>query len=164
MSVAEEHTGVITQDDFEELARVGYRIHEAIRLEFVNGKIGVKKLPDGDHGRMIIRLAQKCLQQTQGLWLHQGQGLRVGPYRSGNAIPDAVLAPDDAFEGQSDWPEPDAVLMVVEVTSWDSDTNQRDRIDKPRAYAETGIPVYLLVDRDNHELRVHWGPANGSTS
>ena len=31
--------------------------------------------------------------------------------------------------------------MAVEITSYDSDTHKRDRIEKPRAYAEAGIPV-----------------------
>jgi hypothetical protein len=52
--------------------------------------------------------------------------------------------------------------MTVEVTSYDRDTNQRDRIDKPRAYAECGIPVFLLVDRDSHEVVVHSGPVDGT--
>ncbi|MFC0493558.1 hypothetical protein ACFFKE_00920 [Streptomyces mutabilis] len=43
--------------------------------------------------------------------------------------------------------------MVVEVTSYDSDTDRRDRVDKPRARAETGIPVYLLIERDTCEVR-----------
>lgn len=48
--------------------------------------------------------------------------------------------------------------MTVEVTSHDSDTNQRDRIDKPTAYAQVGIPVYLLVDRGSHEIVVYSEP------
>jgi Uma2 family endonuclease len=39
--------------------------------------------------------------------------------------------------------------MAVEVTSYDSDTNQRDRVEKPDGYAAAGIPVYLLIDRDD---------------
>ncbi|GAA2952156.1 hypothetical protein GCM10010446_41680 [Streptomyces enissocaesilis] len=46
------------------------------------------------------------------------------------------------------------MLMVVEVTSYDTATDQRDRVEKPRAYAETGIPVYLLIDRDTREVTV----------
>jgi hypothetical protein len=28
-------------------------------------------------------------------------------------------------------------------------------VEKPRAYAETGIPVHLLIDRGTHEVKVH---------
>lgn len=52
--------------------------------------------------------------------------------------------------------------MVVEVTSFDPDTDRRDREDKPRAYAETGIPLYLLIDRDRGETVVYCDPADGA--
>lgn len=48
--------------------------------------------------------------------------------------------------------------MAVEVTSYDSDTHNRDRVEKPRAYAEAGIPVYLLIDRDYLSVVVHSHP------
>lgn len=50
--------------------------------------------------------------------------------------------------------------MIVEVTSYDTDT-RRDRVETPRAYAETGIPVYLLVDRDSCEVVVFSEPEDG---
>ncbi|BAW07297.1 Uma2 family endonuclease [Nocardia seriolae] len=50
------------------------------------------------------------------------------------------------------------MLMVVEVTSDDQDTERRDRQEKPRADAATRIPVYLLIDRDSCEITVHSDP------
>lgn len=44
------------------------------------------------------------------------------------------------------------------ASSYDEDTDRRDRVEKPRAYAETGIPVYLLIDRDSCEVKVHSQP------
>ena len=35
-------------------------------------------------------------------------------------------------------PDADQVLMVLEVTYYDADTDLRDREQKPRIYAETG--------------------------
>ncbi|GAA2433446.1 Uma2 family endonuclease [Streptomyces pulveraceus] len=156
MTVTDE--GVLTQEVFEDLARHAIRAEEALRLEFVNGKMGVKAVPDGDHGRIIAWLTQICIQSGRGMWLFGEQGLRVETYRKGNARPDAVLAPLENFVGQGEWASPDSVLMVVEVTSYDEDTDRRDRVEKPRAYAETGIPVYLLIDRDTCEVRVHSQP------
>lgn len=156
VSVVED--GVLTQEIFEDLARHAIRAEEALRLEFVNGKLGVKAVPDGDHGRIIAWLTQICMQSDPSRWLFGEQGLRVESYRKGNARPDASLAPIDAFVGQGEWASPDDVLMVVEVTSYDEDTDRRDRVEKPRAYAETGIPVYLLIDRDSCEVKVHSGP------
>ncbi|MFB6873613.1 Uma2 family endonuclease [Streptomyces sp. NPDC057575] len=156
MTVTDE--GVLTQEVFEDLARHAIRAEEALRLEFVNGKMGVKAVPDGDHGRIIAWLTQICMQSGPGNWLFAEQGLRVETYRKGNARPDAVLAPLENFVGQGEWADPSGVLMVVEVTSYDEDTDRRDRVEKPRAYAETGIPVYLLIDRETCEVKVHSQP------
>ncbi|WP_406735164.1 Uma2 family endonuclease [Streptomyces sp. NBC_01108] len=156
MSVVEE--SVLTQEVFEDLARHAIRTEEALRLEFVNGKLGVKAVPDGDHGRIIEWLTRLCMQADPDRWLYAEQGLRIETYRKGNARPDGALARSGAFVGQGEWAGPDGVLMVVEVTSYDEDTDRRDRVEKPRAYAETGIPVYLLIDRDTCEVKVHSQP------
>ncbi|MFD5553880.1 Uma2 family endonuclease [Streptomyces sp. NPDC127068] len=155
MSGAEQGPGVLNQEKFEQLARLGDRVDEALRLEFINGRIGEKAVPDGAHGRIIVWLMQLCSQTLPGAWLFGEQGIRVESYRSGNARPDGVLAPIEHFVNQGEWASADGVLMVVEVTSSDSDTTNRDRVEKPRAYAETGIPVYLLIDRGTHEVKVH---------
>ncbi|MCP3820759.1 Uma2 family endonuclease [Streptomyces sp. A3M-1-3] len=144
-------------EEFEELARLAARSAEGLRLEFINGKLGVKPAPDGDHGRIIQWLARICIQARPELWLHD-QGLRVLSYRTGHARPDGVLADGDAFVGDGEWADPGPALLVVEVTSYDSDTDRRDRVEKPRAYAETGIPVYLLIDRDSCEVTVYSEP------
>ena len=92
--------------------------------------------------------------------------LKVETYRAGRAIPDAALVPAEHYLNVPavDWAEPDGVLMTVEVTSYDRDTTQRDRIDKPRAYAQAGIPVFLLIDRDSREVVVHSKPGMASTA
>ncbi|MFI7016809.1 Uma2 family endonuclease [Streptomyces sp. NPDC050164] len=60
--------------------------------------------------------------------------------------------------GKGDWADPDGVLMAVEVTSYDSDTHNRDRVEKPRTYGEAGVPVYPLIDRDHLSVLVHSDP------
>ncbi|MFF9013325.1 Uma2 family endonuclease [Streptomyces sp. NPDC014870] len=153
----ESAVSVLTQEGFEELARLGERVDESLRLEFIDGRIGEKAVPDGDHGRIIAWLTRLCLQTNADWWLYPDQGLRIEKYRKGNARPDGCLVPVDAFVGQGEWASADGVLMVVEVTG-DSDTGLRDRVLKPRAYAETGIPVYLLIDRTTGEVKVHSQP------
>jgi Uma2 family endonuclease len=159
MSLVEERSAVVmSQEDFEEMARHAIRTNEAVRLEFIGGKLGVKGMPDGAHGRIVAWLMQRCIQADRGWWLYPDQGLRVETYRRGNARPDGVLVPIDTFVAEGEWAATDHVLMVVEVTSGDSDTNSRDRDEKPRAYAESAIPVYLLIDRDTCEVKVHSQP------
>lgn len=147
-------------DEFERIAVAAER--EGVRLEFIHGRLGVKALPDGDHDEIIRWVMEHCMQQRPDLWLYPERGLKVDTYRRGYAKPDGTLAPKGSFAGQGEWADAGQVAMVVEVTSYDSDTDQRDRVDKPRAYAETGIPVYLMVDRTNCETLVYSQPENGA--
>ncbi|PJE96438.1 hypothetical protein CUT44_18210 [Streptomyces carminius] len=146
-------------EEFEQLARTA---PETVRLEFVNGKLEVKPVPDGDHGAIVMWLLKQCMQQRPELALYPEQGLRVEKYRGGRVRPDDSLAPEDHFVGQGEWAEPDGVLMTVEVTSYDADTDRRDRVERRDGYAAAGIPVYLLVDRDDHSLTVHSEPEGGT--
>ncbi|MFF1378426.1 Uma2 family endonuclease [Streptomyces sp. NPDC058308] len=145
-------------EDFEELAS---RAPETVRLEFINGKVQVKPVPDGSHGQIVMWLIKCCMQQRPELSLFPEQGLKVAGYRKGRARPDGVLAPDENFVGQGQWADPAGVLMSVEVTSYDQDADRRDRVEKPDGYAASGIPVYLLVDRDAGEVRVYADPEDG---
>lgn len=152
------HESIMTTEEFEELARAAEHIAEGVRLEFIDGKLGVKAVPDGDHGCIIEWLIRACLLLRPDLWLFHEQGLKVGDYRSGRARPDGALAPTGIFAGQPEWADPSPVLMVVEVTSHDRDTESRDRREKPKAYASTGIPIYLLIDRDSCTVVIHSEP------
>ncbi|GAB4585250.1 Uma2 family endonuclease [Nocardia sp. IFM 10818] len=146
--------------DFEELARLARNAELGARLEFIDGKLGAKPMPDGDHDEIFQWLLDQFREQRDERSVYPEVGLKVASYRGGRARTDAVLAPKRAFAGQGEWKDPDPVLMVVEVTSFDSDTDRRDRKEKPRAYAEAGIPVYLLIDRDVCETFVYSGIVN----
>ncbi|MEU5386686.1 Uma2 family endonuclease [Kitasatospora cineracea] len=146
-------------EQFREIAIAAER--EDVVFEFINGRIGVKPVPDGDHGEIIMWLLERCMAQRPDLRLYPEQGLQVANYRNGLAKPDGSLAPRRSFAGQGEWADPAGVLMVVEVTSYDADANRRDRVEKPKAYAETGIPVFLLVDRDAGSVSVHSEPEDG---
>ncbi|WP_433599034.1 Uma2 family endonuclease [Nocardia sp. CA-135953] len=156
------HEDPILTSEFEAIARAVERETEGMRVELIGGRLGVKPVPDAEHNRILHWLLLALMPLSPRLFLHLAvQGLEVGAYRKGRARPDAVLAPIDAFLGQGEWASAHAALMAVEVTSWDSDTNQRDRVDKPTAFAETGIPIYLLIDRDSAEVVVYSKPENG---
>jgi hypothetical protein len=159
----EQHHAQMEPEEFEALAADAARRTEGLRLEFLGGKLGVKAVPDAVHTAMTMWLVRQCLQQKPQWDLHLGQGLVVETYRDGRAIPDGVLAPVAHFVGGTpgEWADVSGVLMTVEVTSWDRDTTQRDRVDKPRAYAESGIPVFLLIDRDVREISVFSKPVDG---
>ncbi|MFI0738218.1 Uma2 family endonuclease [Streptomyces sp. NPDC021100] len=145
-------------EDFEELAHAA---PETVRLEFVNGRLEVKPVPDGDHGAIIMWLLERCMQQRSELRLYPEQGLKVEGYRTGRARADGALVPRDHFVGQGEWADPDGVLMTIDVTSYDGDTDRRDRREKRDGYAAAGIPVYLLIDRDACEVTVYSEPGKG---
>ncbi|MCK8437981.1 Uma2 family endonuclease [Streptomyces sp. D2-8] len=148
----------LTVEDFEELER---RAPETVRLEYINGKLEVKAMPDGNHREIFMWLLRQCLMQRPDLNLVPESGVKAEPYRKGRARTDGTLAAVGRFRGDGEWSDPDGSLMAVEITSHDRDTDQRDRIDKPIGYAEAEIPVYLLIDRDNHTLTVFSEPKDG---
>ncbi|WP_369272474.1 Uma2 family endonuclease [Streptomyces sp. R11] len=146
-------------EEFERIAAFAAKeTDDAVRLEFINGRIGVKKVADGDHNSVVVWLNERCMRARPDLDGYQGQGLRVEKYREGRAIPDAVVVPEDYFAGHGEWADPSGVLLVVEVTSFDSDTDKRDRKEKPIAYGAAGIPFYLLIDRDACRANLYSDP------
>ncbi|MFD4598334.1 Uma2 family endonuclease [Streptomyces sp. NPDC058464] len=156
--MAERTSSQMSVDVFDRISEFAERVDDTVRLEFIDGRIGVKKVTNGDHGSIIMWLIRQCMRARPELDLNPTQGLKVEAYRRGRARPDGALAPVGHFAGQGDWAETRGVLMVVEVTSYDSDTHNRDRGEKPHAYAEAGIPVYLLIDRDSLSTLVHSNP------
>ncbi|MGW2385431.1 Uma2 family endonuclease [Streptomyces lincolnensis] len=150
--------GPLDVDEFEELAAAA---PETVRLEYINGKVVVKAMPDGKHTSIFMWLLRQCMQHRPDLDLAPERGVRAEAYRKGRARTDGFLAPVDHFVGDGEWSEADGALMAVEITSHDRDTNQRDRIDKPVGYAEADIPVYLLIDRDNATVTVFSEPKDG---
>ncbi|MCZ4512245.1 MULTISPECIES: Uma2 family endonuclease [unclassified Streptomyces] len=145
-------------EEFEELER---HAPESVWLEFINGKVVVKPMADGNHREIIAWLQRLCMQHRPDLWLHAESGLKTERYRKGRARADGVLVPVGGLKGQGEWSEAEAALLAVEVTSYDSDTHQRDRVEKPDGYAAAGIPVYLLIDRDDCSVTVFTDPEDG---
>ncbi|MFC1406038.1 MULTISPECIES: Uma2 family endonuclease [Streptacidiphilus] len=148
----------ILVEQFEAIARSVAREAEGVHMELINGKLGVKPVPDGIHDTIVAWLSRICIQARPELWFYAERGLAVETYRAGRAKADGLLTEGPSFLDDKEWADTAPVLLVAEVTSSDPDTNQRDRIDKPRAYAESGIPVYLLIDRDSCEMVVHSDP------
>ncbi|MEU2054042.1 Uma2 family endonuclease [Streptomyces bungoensis] len=148
----------MTAEEFEELER---HAPETVWLEFVNGKIVVKPMPDGNHSEIYMWLLERCMHLRPDLRLHPERGLKTEAYRRGRARADGVLVPKGSLKGKGEWSEATGVLMAVEITSWDHDTARRDRVEKPDGYAAAGIPVYLLIDRDDCSVVVFDQPEDG---
>ncbi|MFJ7131120.1 Uma2 family endonuclease [Streptomyces sp. NPDC098101] len=149
---------------------------EGTRVELIEGEVCVSPLGDGQHAEVVAELSDQLTARERQLGCYTGIGLRVpgapsgpsepgGPGRAdGRAepvdnliLPDLVLAPRGSFKNELVWQTADPVLLVAEVTS--SSTASRDRVQKIRAYARAGIPLYLLIDREAGEAVVCSGPA-----
>ncbi len=136
---------------------------EGFRAELIEGEIVVTPPPDGDHedyiGLIVDQVARRARTRMQfsgnkGLKLRSGGGCPKN-----HAIPDGTFAPLDLrlFRGADPWMPCEGVALVVEVTSTKP---QADREAKRRCYARGGIPLYLLIDRDDSSVTLFSDPEN----
>ncbi|MEU8579479.1 hypothetical protein [Streptomyces abikoensis] len=93
---AMENRPQMLAEEFERIAAAAER--EGVRLEFIHGKLGVKAVPDGDHGEIIRWLMERCLQHRPDLWLYPERGLRIETYLEGHVKPDGTLAVRESCE------------------------------------------------------------------
>ncbi|GAA0422879.1 Uma2 family endonuclease [Streptomyces luteireticuli] len=152
----DEHFPLLLEE-FEELALAA---PETVRLELINRRLAVKRPPDGGNSTIVAWLTRQFLRHNQawGLYL---RGLRTGADRLSRVRPDGVLAPRGRFLGDGEWSDPDGVLMTMDVVTHDEDADPRNRADKRDGYAAAGIPVHLLVDRDDCTVFVYSEPEDG---
>lgn len=148
----------VSVSDFEEIDRA---LPDGLTAELINGRIIVAPAPDGDHDEDIASVARQIYASRPDLWLFPERGLAVSAYRDGRARVDGAVAPRGYFRGQKSWADPPGVVLVLEVTSGREADAEVDRVEKRDAYAESGIPVYLLVDRHRRQAVVHWAPTAG---
>lgn len=140
---------------------------EGYRAELIDGEIVVTPPPDGNHQRDIWHVLEQVIGNSSTKMQYSGQsGLIVpspGVPDEGRFIPDAVFAPAelDVFHNAPSWMSPDGIELVLEVTS---SRPELDRIEKRRAYAGAGIPLYLLVDRQHRRVTLFSHPAHGDYS
>ncbi|MFF3909432.1 Uma2 family endonuclease [Streptomyces sp. NPDC001848] len=81
--------GPLDVDEFEELAAVA---PETVRLEYVNGKVVVKAMPDGNHREIFVWLMEQCMQYRSDLRLYPESGVKAEAYRKGRARTGGTLA------------------------------------------------------------------------
>ncbi|KFF95439.1 MULTISPECIES: Uma2 family endonuclease [Streptomyces] len=134
---------------------------EGFRAELIEGEIVVTPPPDGEHEKYISRIVRQVIKRSRtdmdfsgnkGLILRRGEACPKN-----YVIPDATLAPIelDLFGSAGSWMPCDGVAMVVEVTSTKP---KADREAKRRCYARSGIPLYLLADRDTSQVTLFSSP------
>lgn len=127
------------------------------RVELIEGEICVSPPANGEHEEFVSELSGQVRDHDKGLGRYTGIGLYLpGASVTGHVIPDLVVAPKGSFHDKQKWHDPSPVLLVAEVTS--DSTAARDREKKIHGYARAGIPVYLLIDREEGEVTVFSEP------
>lgn len=140
---------------------------EGYRAELIDGEIVVTPPPDGNHQLDIWLILDQIRRSSSTRMQDSGNSGLLVPSQeipgAGRVIPDAVVAPTDldVFRDAPSWMSPDGIELVLEVTS---SRPELDRGDKRRAYAQAGIPLYLLVDREYSRVTLFSHPAHGDYS
>ncbi|MCW2914687.1 MAG: hypothetical protein JWN52_2755 [Actinomycetia bacterium] len=137
--------GPYTVDDLDALP------DEGVRRELVNGWIIVAPWPSThhDHAAKILERALDNAAAAAGadVYIKGPLDVDTGP---SIRIPDIAVVEGEAARASRarkarayDGPD---VLLVVEIVSPRSGSEQHDRVDKVFEYARAGIPQYWLVD------------------
>jgi hypothetical protein len=112
MTVLNDRSPILVEQ-FEAIARGVAREAEGVHLELINGKLGVKPVPDGIHDTIVAWLSRICIQARPELWFYAERGLAVETYRSGRAKADGLLTEGPSFLDDKDWADTAPVLLGV---------------------------------------------------
>jgi Uma2 family endonuclease len=136
----------VTAEERQAFLEFDAKLDPEYRAELIAGRFIVTPPPNGNHesviGKLTVQMARKS---AVDITVSGNRGL-VTPF--GNFIPDLTVAEPGSFDDEPPWGTAAGVLLVAEVTS---SVSADDREAKRRAYAAVGIPLYLLVDRQNQE-------------
>ncbi|WAZ22980.1 Uma2 family endonuclease [Streptomyces cinnabarinus] len=152
-----DHTGASVEQVFELFSAAAPK---GWRVELIEGEICVTPPANGEHEEIVSKVNRQIIRKDPDdfLFTYTGIGLKVpGASQTGNVVPDLVVAPEGSFDDEKQWHETLSVLLVAEVTS--PGTADRDREKKIRGYARAGVPVYLLIDREEAEVVVYSDPS-----
>lgn len=136
------------------MAKAGI-LSENDRVELLNGEI-VEMSPIGSrHASCVDRLNQRLSQAVGDAAIVRVQNpIRLSDHSEPE--PDlALLVPRDDFYAQGH-PEPDDVLLVVEVAETSAEF---DRQVKLPLYAEAGIPEVWLIDLAESRVETYRDPS-----
>jgi Uma2 family endonuclease len=135
-------------DWFAVLERLWYELEppEGVRVELIDGELVVSPTGSVWHSGAVygLTVALVRLAERRNWIIHTNLTAHISPTRE-RLIPDLMVAPKDAPPfGECELLASGALLVAEVVSPW---SQRRDREVKPRAYAQGGVPLYVLIDR-----------------
>jgi Uma2 family endonuclease len=135
-------------DGFAELERLWYELEvpKGVRAELIDGELVVSPTGSVRHSGAVDELMDQLfdLKRGHGWIFHTYLTVHIPATRE-RLIPDLMVAAKDAPPfGESELLASGALLVAEVVSPW---SRRRDREQKPRAYGQGGVPLYLLIDR-----------------
>jgi Uma2 family endonuclease len=145
---AAETSAAAAASEFAELERLWYELEppEGVRVELIDGELVVSPTGSVWHSGAVYGLTAELvkLAERRNWVIHTNLTAHISPTRE-RLIPDLMVAPKDAPPfGECELLASGALLVAEVVSPW---SRRRDREVKPRAYAQGGVPLYLLIDR-----------------
>lgn len=144
----------LSADEFERMAEAGI-LHEDDHVELLDGELYQMAAMNGPHIACVMRLNRAFVRGVGDEALVSPQSsIRLSGYSEPE--PDLVLARyrDDFYE--SGLPEPEDILLIVEV----ADTSLHyDRRVKLPLYAAAGIPEVWIVDLRRRRVTAYRDPS-----
>jgi Uma2 family endonuclease len=116
------------------------------RVELIDGEIVVSPSASRRHSSAIDELIDALIdvKRRHGWRIHTNLTVHIAATRE-RLIPDLMIAPKDAPGFGDEELLGHGVLLVAEVVSPSS--RRRDRMVKPRAYAQGRVPIFILIDQ-----------------
>ncbi len=114
------------------------------RIELIDAQIVVSPTANRRHSNVVTELMDQLAKVKRRQWeRHTNLTAQITATRE-RLIPDLMVAPADAPECGDSELLSSGLLLVAEVVSPSSRREDRDL--KVRAYAQGGVPLYLLID------------------
>ena len=130
-------------------------VPDGFRAEIIGGEIVVSASPMGLHA-LVVTIIRDAILPTKPEGYNLFEVITALTESGQRYIPDLAMWPRDILKTRTDWMFPAQLCrFALEVTS----TGAEDRDYKKGAgYAESGVPIYLLVDNKQRECIVFTEP------
>ncbi len=146
-----------TREQYHEMARSGI-LHEDDRVELLEGKIFVMSPIGKKHAFVVRRLINLLASRLAGRALVDAQNpLALG--EDGEPEPDLMILKPHPSDYADRIPEPDDVLLLIEVADTSVDADKEVKIP---LYAKYGVREVWLIDLSEDFVEVYSNPTESS--